>query len=337
MFSVIIPVYNAEKHLDKCLQSVINQTHKDIEIIVVDDGSTDNSAEIIEKYRLSDNRIKVFAQKNGGQSAARNSGLKLAAKEYIMFMDSDDFMEVNACERLVEYIKRDKSDVYVFGLFYDYGNKKNIGGQKLRYKKYNDGKQYMEIALKEGNFRTFVHSKLFKRNLLWAETFAHSEKIVFANGLIYEDALFNVQVFCRAKSVSVVPEFFYHYVQRQIGRSAANRGKKDLDALSIIDVLKDHYYKTDEINKFTYAVLVFRLISSCLIYKYVRGYFFNKQAREMINTAIENEAFKDAVKLCAEENGIPKRDKYLAKALNSCPFFYKIIAGFLATIKDIFR
>lgn len=337
MFSIIIPVYNVEKYLDKCLQSVVKQTYKDIEIIVVNDGSTDSSLRIIDGYRLLDHRIKVVTQENCGLSAARNSGLRLATKEYVMFIDSDDFIAENTCERLAEYIEKNKSDVYVFGLYYDYSNKINTGGQNLRYEKYDSGKKYMEIALKDGNFRTFAPSKLFRNSLLGAETFADSEKINFVDGLLYEDMFFVVQVLCKAKSVSVIPEFFYHYVQRQHGRITAQYGKKDLDVLKFINMLEESYYKTGEIDKFVYAVLTFRWVSSCVIYKYIKGYFFNEQAREIINTTIKDENFAEAVRLCAKENGMPKRDKYLAGLLNVSPFFYKITVYLLIATRDIFR
>jgi glycosyltransferase involved in cell wall biosynthesis len=336
MFSIIIPVYNVDKYLDKCLQSVVKQTYEDIEIIIVNDGSTDSSSRIIDEYR-SDNRIKVITQENGGLSAARNSGLKLVTKEYVMFIDSDDFIAANTCERLAEYVEKDKSDVYVFGLYYDYGHKKDIGGQCLRYKKYENGKKYMEVALKEGNFRTFAPSKLFRNNVLGAGIFAYSEKINFINELLYEDMFFVVQVFCKAKSVSVVPEFFYHYVQHQCGRITAQYRKKDLDVLTFINMLRNGYYKTGEINKFIYAVLTFRWVSSCLIYKYIKDHFFNKQAMEMIEATIKDENFIEAVKLCAKERGIPKRDKYLAKLLDASPFLYKIAVYFLVAAKGILR
>jgi len=336
MFSIIIPVYNVEKYLDKCLQSVIGQTYKDIEIIVVDDGSTDNSAKIIEKYRLLDDRVRVFTQKNGGPSAARNNGLKFASKEYIMFIDSDDFIEKHTCERLAKYVEKDKSDVYVFGLYYDYVNKINTGGQNLRYEKYENGKKYMETALKEGNFRTFPHSKLFKNSLLGGETSVHNEIIRFVEGLLYEDMLFNVQVLCKAKSVTIIPEFFYHYVQ-QIGCTAALYRKKDLDVLTFVEMLNNDYYKTGKINKFIYAVLVFRWASSCLIYKYIKEYFFNKKAKEIINMTIKDKNFVEAINLCVVEKEIPKRDKYLAKLLDINSFLYKITIYFLILGRSLFR
>jgi len=337
MFSIIIPVYNVEKHLDKCLHSVVNQTYKDVEIIVVNDGSTDNSSEIINRYLLSDHRIKVITQKNCGLSAARNSGLELATKEYVMFIDSDDLIADDTCERLAKYIDKDKSDVYIFGLYYVYDHKKDIGGQDLRYEKYKNGKEYMEIALKDGSFRTFANSKLFKNDLLGSKILADSKKIRFINGLLYEDMFFVVQALCKAKSVSVVPEFLYHYVQHESGRITVQYQKKDLDVLKFIDMLRNGYYKTEEINKFIYAVLTFRWVSSCVLYKYIRRYFSNKQAREIIDMVINDENFIDAVRLCAKESEIPQRDKYLAKILNANPFLYKIMVYFLVIVRDIFR
>jgi glycosyltransferase involved in cell wall biosynthesis len=337
MFSVVIPVYNVEKHLDKCLKSVVNQTFKDIEIIVVNDGSTDGSAEIINKYRTTDSRIKLITQKNGGLSAARNSGLRVATKKYVMFIDSDDFIEENTCERLAEYVEKNKSDVYIFGLYYNFHNKLSIGGQKLQYGKFDDGKKYMKIALEEGSFRTFAHSKLFSNNLLGAETSAHSEKIRFVPDLLYEDMFFVVQVLCKAKSVTVVPEFFYHYVQHQSGRITAQYNERDLDVLTFVDMLNSDYFCAGEINKFIYAVLTFRWVSSCLIYKYIPRHFFNKQAKKMIDTAVKNESFRKAAQLCATEKGVSRRDRYLAVLLNRTPFFYKIVTCVLLTARGFVR
>ena len=100
MISVIIPIYNVEKYLTKCIESVINQTYKNLEIILVNDGSTDNSKEIIDKYSSIDSRIKVINKKNGGLSDARNVGIELAKGEYITFLDSDDWIELNMYEKL---------------------------------------------------------------------------------------------------------------------------------------------------------------------------------------------------------------------------------------------
>ena len=99
MISVIIPIYNVEKYLEKCIQSIINQTYRNLEIILVDDGSTDSSGEIADKYKKLDNRVKVIHKINGGLSDARNKGCEIATGEYISFIDSDDYIDLNMYEK----------------------------------------------------------------------------------------------------------------------------------------------------------------------------------------------------------------------------------------------
>ncbi len=117
--SIIIPVYNVEKYLKECLNSVVNQTLKEIEIICVDDGSTDNSLSILEEYAKKDNRINLLKQENSGAGAARNKGLDSARGEYIYFLDSDDFLELNAIEILYNQIAKNQADICFFK-FYKY-------------------------------------------------------------------------------------------------------------------------------------------------------------------------------------------------------------------------
>ena len=124
--SVIIPVYNVEKYLSECLDSVVNQTLKDIEIICVNDGSPDGSAAILEEYAQKDNRIKVITQENRGLSEARNSGLKIASGEYIAFLDSDDYIDLKFFEQLYKRGIESNSDVVVCENIYRFsGNKQN--------------------------------------------------------------------------------------------------------------------------------------------------------------------------------------------------------------------
>ena len=111
--SIIIPVYNVEKYLKKCLDSVINQTYKDIEIICVNDGSKDGSENILKEYATKDSRIKIIEKKNGGLSSARNAGLDVASGEYCYFVDSDDWIELNTIEKLTDIILSNDVDVVV--------------------------------------------------------------------------------------------------------------------------------------------------------------------------------------------------------------------------------
>ena len=122
--SVIIPVYNVEKYLKECIQSVLRQTYKNLEIILVDDGSKDNSGNICDEYAKRDERIKVIHKKNGGLSDARNAGIDICTGEYIAFLDSDDFIEEDMYEFLVKNLEKAKADISICQVYYVYKNAK---------------------------------------------------------------------------------------------------------------------------------------------------------------------------------------------------------------------
>lgn len=123
LITVIIPVYNSEKYIEKCLTSVTNQIYKNLEIIVVDDGSSDNSIDIIKNYAKKDNRIKIFSQENQGLSAARNVGLDLATGEYIVFLDSDDWLELDALSVAYEILTENNAEVVIWSYVREYNSK----------------------------------------------------------------------------------------------------------------------------------------------------------------------------------------------------------------------
>ncbi len=112
--SIVIPVYNVEKYLHQCLKSVINQTYKNLEIICINDGSKDNSLNILNEYLKKDNRIIIVNQKNSGVSSARNKGIRLSTGDFISFIDSDDYLDLNVYEKCVQRIIRDNSDIIIF-------------------------------------------------------------------------------------------------------------------------------------------------------------------------------------------------------------------------------
>ena len=114
--SVIVPVYNVEKYLRKCIESILNQTFREFELILVDDGSTDSSGKICDEYALKDSRIKVIHKENGGASSARNAGLDVAKGEYIGFVDSDDWIEMDMYGELYRLIKENNTDISVCGI-----------------------------------------------------------------------------------------------------------------------------------------------------------------------------------------------------------------------------
>src|SRR5690625_6208119 len=205
--SIIIPVYNKAPYLDSCISSVINQTYKNLEIIIIDDGSTDNSLEICEKYRKKDERIQLISQENQGVSVARNKGIQKASGEWIYFLDADDYLELDAFEILVNEIIQDKEiDLIEFGAKKWQNNE--LVGERIPSKKqiYTDNIK----LIKENEVKPFSACLHFtKKDLLI------NNKIQFDEDLKHnEDALFMYKVFLNSKRTLVMDKCFYNIVLR---------------------------------------------------------------------------------------------------------------------------
>jgi glycosyltransferase involved in cell wall biosynthesis len=200
-FSIIIPNYNKGQYINECLSSVINQSYKNLEIIVIDDGSTDNSGTICDEYAIKDNRIRVFHKENGGVSSARNWGLDKAIGEYIMFVDSDDYMLPGMLEVMLSTLESKKTDLVVCGTT-------ETGGGYWRPIADVD---YSINQLKE-NFVSLLHTellsppwnKIYKKEIIGSNRFC--EDISFG-----EDLLFNIQYLEKCENISLIKESpFYH-------------------------------------------------------------------------------------------------------------------------------
>lgn len=206
--SVIIPVYNTGKYVKQCLDSIENQTLKNIEIICIDDGSTDESLAILEKEAEEDSRISVYSEKNSGQSVARNGGLKNAIGKYVYFMDSDDILELNALEKLYTQAERSSLDILYFDgvCFYDDIDEASLD-QNLDYYKRRQwysaiyhGIQLMCAMEKNREFRVSPCLQLIRRDFLI------KNRLQFEEGLIHEDNLFTFQTMLSADRVSHLQE-----------------------------------------------------------------------------------------------------------------------------------
>ena len=214
--SVIIPVYNVEKYLPQCMDSVVNQTLREIEIICVNDGSTDNSAAILKDYCTKDFRIKVIQQYHVGVSCARNTGIRAARGEYIYFLDSDDFIEENSLEFLHQEAKQNELDVLLFDgeSFYEPPEyKKNFPGMDCCYRPCEFGGVYsgpeLYAKMREKNvFRPMVWLQFIRRQYLM------DEKITFREGILHEDILFAIYCILQAKRVSHRKVSLNHYRRR---------------------------------------------------------------------------------------------------------------------------
>lgn len=208
--SVIMPVYNVQNYLEEALESIINQSLKEIEILCVDDGSTDDSLNILKKIGDLDPRIKVFSKKNAGASSARNYGLKRATGKYIYFMDSDDILESNALEICFNKAEKYNLDMVIFStepFFEKEDFQENI--RKDYYSRYSDysgelsGREFFMKAVSEAELKPAVWLYLLKREIITAN------KISFYEGIIQEDNLFTIECLLLAQSVKYINAYFH--------------------------------------------------------------------------------------------------------------------------------
>ena len=199
--SVIIPIYNVEKYIEECLESVINQTHTNLEIILIDDGSNDNSGNIADSYALKDSRIKVVHKKNEGVSIARNTGIDIATGEYICFSDADDYLMNDYVEYLLDLITKNDADISLtkemFTTFHPKENKKDV------IEEYSAEKTTFEILIY--NIPIGVYCKMFKRSFL-GDTIRFLPKLFIGEGFN-----FNTAAFQRANKVAVGHKKVYYY------------------------------------------------------------------------------------------------------------------------------
>ena len=240
--SVIVPVYNTEKYLRECLDSIINQTFRDIEIICVNDGSTDKSLEILKEYALKDNRIKVINQENKGQSIARNVGLNIASGKYITFIDSDDYLDLNTYDTVLSNIEN--IDIVCFGAKV-FGNENTK--QKLSDDKYYQIKYDGVIELNdEIRFETdcSVCNKIFKKDVI------KKYNINFPIGIHYEDAEFYFKYINVVNQARYINKYFYHYRRRNdsIMSNTFNGCAFAIEHLYIVDNLYNFLQKNSLFN-----------------------------------------------------------------------------------------
>ena len=225
VFSIIVPVYNVETYLRECLDSLLNQTMTAIEIILVNDGSTDQSGEICDLYAKEHKNIKVLHQKNQGQSKARNEGIKKASGEYLMFVDSDDYILKNACETFSYYINKYDADIYVGDMLNDrnYSNRKKIATGKVV-----SGRMYLQSCLANGTYDIVPWLKIIRRK------FFLNHKLFFFEGCFYEDQEFTLRLFLHESKVLKVDFPFYYYRENLLSTTHVFERKKGTDCIKII-------------------------------------------------------------------------------------------------------
>ncbi len=250
LVSIIIPVYNVENYLRECIDSAVNQTYQNLEIILVDDGSTDSSGKICDEYLEKDERVTVVHQKNGGLSRARNRGLEESTGKYIYFLDSDDYISTDAIEKLYRIINTEKTDFVFFDAisFEDSSKGFNIEQRYKRNNSYNsdNGINILSAMQKNNEYHSAVYLMFFDR------TFLESNNFKFVPDILYEDLVFTYQAYCKAKKVVQCCEALYYRRYRPNSIMTSSKNYKHFS--SIVQVYKEILLCSSDITNEPFAI-----------------------------------------------------------------------------------
>lgn len=272
LISVIVPVYNVQEYLVQCVESLVHQTYNNIEILLVDDGSTDDSGLICDKYADEYENIYVYHKTNGGLSSARNYGIDKANGEYLSFIDSDDFVDTDLYRILINAINDNSADVVIFG-FCNYYSKEKIVKMNL---KENSITTYYGL---DANLRLYTDfsscNKLYRKGVF--------DNIRFPEGKLYEDARTTYRIAEIINSLIVIPEYIYYYRQRETGIMGTFSTDNYLDRVSVWSEIYEF-----EKNKFSDEELQYILQRK------------NQLVLELIFTTFKNQFFSFDKKLMKE-------------------------------------
>ena len=249
MISVIVPVYNVEKYLERCIDSILKQTYSDLEILLIDDGSSDNSGKICDEYAKKDNRIKVIHKKNGGISDVRNVGIENAKGDYIGFVDSDDYIADDMFETLYKLSNENNADISIVS-FYEMYNGKLIGVRDDKTLTKMDKQEALKELLIDTNIQSYMWNKLFKKELF--------DNLRFPLGKNFEDIATVLLIFERANKVVLLQDPKYYYLRRDDSIVGHRTNKTYLDYLEVVYdkylYLKDKYPKIEVYNAYNYVI-----------------------------------------------------------------------------------
>jgi glycosyltransferase involved in cell wall biosynthesis len=255
--SVVVPIYKVERYLHRCIDSILNQTYTNLEIILVNDGSPDRCGELAEMYSQQDDRIKVIHKENGGLSDARNYGMKEVTGEFTVFVDSDDWLENNMIENMLNSLLKYKADVVQSAFYYAYDDKlllDRVYHSQIDTPVLLDNKSLMHELVKNEKVKNFAWGKLYKTSVI--------RDILFKKGVLFEDVFWAHKVMHRVNTYLILKQPYYYYYQRNdsIVSTYSNRN------LDIIKGLKErHQFIKDHYKELTNESLKV-LLKTCLIH-----------------------------------------------------------------------
>lgn len=282
--SFVIPVYKVEQYIEQCVDSVLNQTYKDIEVVLVDDGSPDNCPKICDEYAIKDNRIKVVHKPNGGLSDARNAGLSVATGDHVIFMDSDDFWTSNNhLEQLIEIVKTNPDCDFVgFNCSYFYPNTDSYV-QWVPYfediEKPSSGNDAMSALVRSGTFPMSACMKIIKREFLI------NNKLFFEKGILAEDIPWFINVLEKCKKCMFTNQYIYAYRQNVSGSITNSGGERSFN--NLFTILKS---EVEKINDRKFNSIAKEALYSFLAYEYciLLGTLINIQNPSLKRKELQN-------------------------------------------------
>lgn len=242
--SIIIPIYNASKYLKECLDSIINQTYSNLEIILIDDGSNDNSYDICKEYAKKDKRIILKKKNNEGVSATRNLGIEICTGKYILFIDSDDYCNENMIEKILYNFQN--YDLIIWGYNKIYKNK------KVHYILPNKKKNIEDMIINDESVGGYLWNKLFKTSIIKENNIRFDKDIHFC-----EDLLFVLSYIKNINSVSYINEELYNYRMRRNSVTFNFYNKKNVSILNAIEKIIKVINNTDNKEKMKYKYLIY--------------------------------------------------------------------------------
>lgn len=287
MISVVVPIYNVQQYLSKCVESIFAQNFYDIEIILIDDGSTDECPQMCDDFASRDCRVRVIHKENGGLSDARNAGMKIAQGEWIYFLDSDDWMHPEALQTLFDFAKKNDCDVVQGGLYYAYEN-------HLLYRQPSKKELKQSVLVNDDAMRSLITNDRVK-NFAWGKLYKTDliRDIEFPVGKYFEDSFWQHLVIHRVKKYGIVDTPLYYYRQRENGISGYF-SEHNLDLLNgyeeRISFIKQNY---PELEKEMMVAFRNVLTSTCKIgknlgmqsYRNYEKYAFQKYDFSQVNCA----------------------------------------------------
>lgn len=313
--SVIVPIFNVEQYLENCINSIINQTYENLEIILVDDGSPDNCGAICDEFAVKDNRIKVILKENGGLSSARNAGLDIATGDLIAFIDSDDWIEPEMLTVLERILSENSADFSVCGMITDYGNAVINNKLSLSNVVKVNKPEIFNLILNAPNFYGYACNKLFKKDIIGDLRFDESL-------MSCEDLDFCVRLSEKCNLAVFTNQKFYHYMQHSASMTGeTGYSTRKLSVLKAYENILPYYEKYNPENL-------------SIIRKNYLKIAINIKGRMLHNNIIDTEISNRLQKVIDENYKLVLRDKEIKFATKFNIFISNKFPGLILSIKQ---